>query len=100
MARRRRSQGLRGADHEHRAEVHRVLGLFERKARDVESALAKHDCFAAVAGTMHLYSLSGRLEADYGNVGRHTSDIKYKMAKVRETKERLFTRASTCIRRD
>lgn len=99
MARRRRAV-LRGADHEHRTEVHRVLGLFERKAKDVEGALAKRDCFGAVAGVMHLYRLHGRLEADYGNVGRHTSDIKYKMARVRETQERLFTRASGCIRRD
>lgn len=97
MAKRR---SLRGTDPEHRTEVHRVLGLFERKAKDVESALAKHDCFGAVAGVIQMARLEGRLEADYGNVGRHTSDIKHKMGRMRDTQGRLFTRASGCIRRD
>lgn len=97
---RRRSHGLRGTDPEHRSEVNRVLGLFNNKARDVEGALTKHDCFGAVAGMLHLYALEARLETNYGDVKRHTPDLKHKMARARETQERLFTRASYCIKRE
>ncbi len=98
MSRRRR--GLGSTDQEHRSEVHRVLGLFNNKASAIETALKNHDCFGAVAGYIHLAALKARLDTNYGDVKRHTGDLKFKMARAQETSERLFTRASYCIKRE
>lgn len=95
----KRRRGLGSPPEEHRSEVDRVFKLAEVRGAAIEKALRDKDCFGAVAGMLHLYSLAARIETNAASV-RHTPQVKHKLRHVREMKERLFTRASGCIRRE